>query len=78
VLSELRKFRVTCADDDSENDSDESSRSRFSSHTSSCSNNASSPYGATFRPIRKGWDDSESVKVVKPTHSRSRSASVSA
>lgn len=78
VLRELRKFRVTCADDDSGNDSDESSRSRFSSCTSSSSNNSSSPYVATLRPVRKGWDDSESMKAIKPTHSRSRSASVSA
>jgi hypothetical protein len=78
VLSELRKFRVTCTDDDSGNDSDESLRSRFSSCTSSSSNNSSSPYVATMRPIRKGTDDSESRKGIKPTHSRSRSASVSA
>ncbi|KAJ3697890.1 hypothetical protein LUZ61_001595 [Rhynchospora tenuis] len=77
VLSELRKIRVTCPDDDSGNDSDESSRSRFSSCTSSSSNYSSLPNTATLKSVRKGWDDTQSLKRIKPTHSRSRSASLS-
>ncbi|KAJ1697470.1 hypothetical protein LUZ63_005982 [Rhynchospora breviuscula] len=77
VLSELRKIRVTCPDDDSGHDSDESSRSRFSSCTSSSSNYSSLPNTATLKSVRKVWDDTESLKRIKPTHSRSRSASLS-
>ncbi|KAJ4762848.1 dicer-like protein (DUF936) [Rhynchospora pubera] len=75
VLSELRKIRVTCPDDDSGNDSDESSR--FSSCTPSSSNYSALRDMANLKSVRKGWDDTESLKSIKPTHSRSRSASLS-
>ncbi|XP_072973506.1 uncharacterized protein [Typha angustifolia] len=69
VLTELRKISITCGDEDSGDDSDES---RFSWASSSSS--SSRIMRATT--VRKYWDPSERIKEGK-TLSRSRNASVS-